>query len=148
MVNNQFVDDSLLLLSVEWRSVGRALACLDMFCTTSGFVVNAHKTSYWLVGLDVPLDWIPTTWTHIWPRVVMRYLGIPFGVCGIGVFNGFRASFMFSIIRISPLLGSSLLLDALQASRVCNAPRGLLLVPWDICTILEEGGLGLIDFMT
>lgn len=52
MVNNHFVDDSHLLVRAEKVSVDGALACLDTFCSASGDIVNAHKTDFWLVGLD------------------------------------------------------------------------------------------------
>ena len=53
MVNKHFANDSLISLSVEQGWVD---ACLDVFCTTSGFVVNDQKTNFWLVGLDSPPD--------------------------------------------------------------------------------------------
>jgi hypothetical protein len=80
MVNNHVIDDSHLSVSVGKGLVDGALACLDMFSATSGVVVSDHKTNYWLVVLDAPLDWILVAWNHIWLRVIVRYLGIPFGV--------------------------------------------------------------------
>lgn len=80
MVNNHFTDNSLLSVSVEQRSVNGALPCLDTLCVTSGFVVSNHKIEFWLVGLDSPPDWIPAMSTYIQPGVIVKYLGIPFGV--------------------------------------------------------------------
>jgi len=54
MVNNHFVDDSLLSVNAEQGSVEGAISCLNTFCTASDSVVNNHKTKYWLVGRDSP----------------------------------------------------------------------------------------------
>jgi len=80
IVNNHFVNDSLLFVSDEWGLVDGSLACLDTLCVTSSSMVSSHKNDYWLVGMDTLLDWIPTTQTHIQTSVIVRCLGIPFGV--------------------------------------------------------------------
>jgi hypothetical protein len=60
-----FTIDSLLFVITERGLVDGTLACLDMFCEASGFVVSAHKKDSWLVGMDASLDWIPLAWTHV-----------------------------------------------------------------------------------
>ena len=42
LVNNDFVNDSLLSMSAKQGLVEGALACLDMFCACSGSVVNNY----------------------------------------------------------------------------------------------------------
>jgi hypothetical protein len=64
----------------ERNFVDEALACLDAFYFASGIVVNAHKTHFWLVGLDEASDWIFVAWSCFGPIVIVCYLGIPFGV--------------------------------------------------------------------
>jgi hypothetical protein len=71
---------TLLFVNVDYRSVDGAFSCLDTFCAASGVVVSAHKIDYWIIGLDTPPKWIPTTWSHIRPEVILKYLGILFGV--------------------------------------------------------------------
>ena len=69
------------MLTSKQSSVDEALACLDKFCMTSSSVVNVHKIDHWIVGLDdAPSDWISSVWTYIWFGVVVKYLGICFGV--------------------------------------------------------------------
>jgi hypothetical protein len=69
-VNIHFVDDSLLPLRVEYKSVDGASTCLDTFCFASGVVVSTHKIDFWLVGLNSPPGWIPfnldlySSWGH------------------------------------------------------------------------------------
>jgi hypothetical protein len=43
MVNNNFVDDSLLLMRVEREFIDGALACLDTSCFALGVVVSVHN---------------------------------------------------------------------------------------------------------
>jgi len=77
---HHFADDSLLSVKAEQASVDGALACLDTFGVASGAVVSPHQTYFWLIGLDSPLDWTPPAWSYIRPGVIVRDLGIPFGV--------------------------------------------------------------------
>lgn len=61
MVNNHFANHSLLLVSVERCSMNGALAWLNTFYPTLGFVVSNRKTDFWLVGLESLPNWIPAT---------------------------------------------------------------------------------------
>lgn len=56
MVNNQFSNDSFLYLRVDQEVLAGARDLLSMFFQAYGVMVNVHKTRYWLVGLDEPLD--------------------------------------------------------------------------------------------
>jgi len=78
MLNNHFVDDYLIFISVDQGFANVALSCLDTFCATLGIMVSAHKIDYWLIGMDSPPEWILASWSHIRPGVIVRYLGIPF----------------------------------------------------------------------
>ena len=51
-----------------------------MFFHAFGALVSDHKIDYSLVGLDDTPDWIPPSWRFIHLGVIVRYLGIPFGV--------------------------------------------------------------------
>jgi hypothetical protein len=57
MVNNHFADDSLLSISADQGLLMGLFLDLDTFCELlQGSMVNAHKTDYWLIGLDFPLE--------------------------------------------------------------------------------------------
>jgi len=59
IVNNHFVDDSLLSNNVEQCSINKDLACLQTFFYALGVAVSYHKIDFWLVRLNSPLDRIP-----------------------------------------------------------------------------------------
>jgi hypothetical protein len=43
-------------------------------------MVSGHQTKFWLVGLDSLPDWILAAQNYVRPKVIVRYLSIPFGV--------------------------------------------------------------------
>jgi len=80
MVNNHFAGDSLLFVRVNQESVARARDYLSAFFLAFEAMVSDHKTDYWLVDLDELLDLCPPTLIIVHQGVIVRYLGIPFGV--------------------------------------------------------------------
>ena len=68
-------------MSANQGLVDGVLACLDNFCAASSVLWSvSNKTDYWWVGLNALSNWNLAAWTHIWPGVIVRYLGILFGV--------------------------------------------------------------------
>lgn len=59
VVNNHFVDDSLLLVRLDQILVETTRGCFDVFCSASRVVVTKRNVDYCLVGLDDPITWIP-----------------------------------------------------------------------------------------
>lgn len=53
-----FLDGSKRLTTISQTN----LTCLDTFCGVFGAIVSPHKIDFWLFGLDLPLEWIPTAW--------------------------------------------------------------------------------------
>ena len=74
MINNPFVDDSLLSVSTDQGLVSTARDCLAMFCEASGAIVNDHKTNYWLVGIEDHPTWLPVVWRFVQPGVIVLIL--------------------------------------------------------------------------
>ena len=79
-MNNHFVDDSLLSLRADQEVIANARDCLSIFLHACQALFSDNKTYYWLVGLEDPLDWIPSSWKFSHLGVIVRYLRIPFGV--------------------------------------------------------------------
>lgn len=46
MMNNHFVDDSLLSLPLDQNSMDATRSCLDIFCSAFGSMVSKHKINY------------------------------------------------------------------------------------------------------
>ena len=80
MVNNHFVDDSHLSMIAKNEYVSIFMECLILFCKATSAIVSYNKIDYWITSLDDPPTWIPNTWNFVQPGVIVRYLGIPFGV--------------------------------------------------------------------
>jgi len=73
-------DDYILSTIVEGEYVSIVRNCLTVFYEASRAIINDHKTKFWWVGIDEITTWIPTTWDFVCLGVIVRYLGIPFGV--------------------------------------------------------------------
>ena len=58
----------------------KALTCLDTFFQAFGAIVSPHKTYFWLIRVDSAPTGIPEAWSFIRPGVIVRYLGILFGI--------------------------------------------------------------------
>ena len=55
VINNHFLDDCLLLVCLDQRSVHFTLDCLYTVCVASDAVVG-HKHKIWIITLDAPID--------------------------------------------------------------------------------------------
>ena len=104
MVNNHFVDNCRLYLSVNKESKVGAHACLDTLCLDLDDMVIDYMIEFWLVGLDSPPNWIPKTWTYIRLVMIVWYLGIPFGV-GLSPIS--MLEWCLHRLQSKPLWGSS-----------------------------------------
>jgi hypothetical protein len=71
MINNHFADGSLLFVREERYSMDVVLASIDTFYFALGDAINAQKTNFSLVGLDPPPNWILTTWSYIYPEIIV-----------------------------------------------------------------------------
>ena len=80
MVNNHFVEDSLVSVRDDQDSFISVQDYLSKFLNSSRAIINDHKIYYWLDGLDEPPSWISIAWIFVLPRVVVTYIGIIFGV--------------------------------------------------------------------
>ena len=80
MLNNHFADDSLFSLRADQEVIANARDCLSIFLYACQGLFSDNKTYYWLVRLEGPFDWIPSSWKFIYLGVIVRYLGIQFGV--------------------------------------------------------------------
>jgi hypothetical protein len=109
IINNHFIDDSLLTMRVEQDLVDMVLTCLDTFFFGLGVMVSALNTIFWFFGMDSLLDWIPVAWSYVHLGPLSSVWVFLFGLVYYqylsrnGVFRGLRASFMCGTVRISPL---------------------------------------------
>jgi hypothetical protein len=62
MINNNFVDDSLMSVSTDQNSISTSMDCLAVFCEASGAIFSDHKTNYWLFGIEDRPTWFPDAW--------------------------------------------------------------------------------------
>ena len=54
--------------------------CFNFFCKEYKAIFSENKASYWIVDIDNPTTWILTSYRVVQPIVIVRYIGIPFGV--------------------------------------------------------------------
>ena len=80
MVNNHFI--YVYYFYDCWEKIFFNIYVLfDFFYKAFGAIVSEHKTNYWIIGIDNLPKWIPkTSWKFLQPSVIVRYLGILFGV--------------------------------------------------------------------
>lgn len=78
MVNDHFANDSPFLTTAQKESFPNAMECFSLVFKEPGAIVNDRKTNYWIIGLDNPPAWIPTTWNFVQSGAIVRYLGITF----------------------------------------------------------------------
>ena len=79
MVNNHFLDDSLVSMIVDRELVSTTSKCLNLFCQALGDIISDNKSDYWIVGLDEPPTWIMITWWFLQLTFIAKYIFIPFG---------------------------------------------------------------------
>ena len=80
MANNDFAHDFFLSFEVDQELVSSCRGFLSIFCNPSRAKINDHKTDYWFIGIDGSPISIPLAWALVHPCVIVRYIGIPFGV--------------------------------------------------------------------
>ena len=75
----QFVDDTNALIHNDPTSVDSFLACLDVFCSASGSVINHSKTGVWASSNSIPYVITQAGCKPIPSGSIFRLLGIPMG---------------------------------------------------------------------